>query len=162
PSPGPIPAVYSPLTLKILIHSPRRQGAVRSRRRKPSLKSPGDGRYAGRNEGAKPPRGASGRASPTPHRPGPYRLRQQGPVRGRERRGWLRPLGDGRDVGGNKRAGTWAGWRFADFTVLGSRVLFNGRGNLWVTDGTPAGTSQLNVADALPSGLFFSVPDFTV
>src|SRR5262249_41323585 len=37
-----------------------------------------------------------------------------------------------------------------------------GRGNLWVTDGTPAGTSQLNVADALPSGLFFSVPDFTV
>ena len=47
-----------------------------------------------------------------------------------------------------------------DIAVLGSKALFQGLEagigliNLWVTDGTPAGTSQLTVAGAHSSGLF--------
>jgi ELWxxDGT repeat protein len=45
------------------------------------------------------------------------------------------------------------------FTVVGSRVVFegadaSGRNNLWVTDGTSAGTSELTVVGANSSGLF--------
>jgi ELWxxDGT repeat protein len=45
------------------------------------------------------------------------------------------------------------------FTVVGSRVVFDGadasgRNNLWVTDGTPAGTSELTVVGANSRGLF--------
>jgi ELWxxDGT repeat protein len=44
------------------------------------------------------------------------------------------------------------------FAVSGSRALFEGKdgsgaANLWVTDGTPAGTSELLAAGAFPSGL---------
>jgi ELWxxDGT repeat protein len=44
------------------------------------------------------------------------------------------------------------------FTVFGSKMLFSGidagnRDNLWVTDGTAAGTSELSVAGVSPSGL---------
>jgi ELWxxDGT repeat protein len=56
-----------------------------------------------------------------------------------------------------------------DFTVLGSKVLFqgedaNGHVNLWVTDGTSAGTSELTVAGGYSFGLFYQHlnPDFTV
>jgi ELWxxDGT repeat protein len=60
-----------------------------------------------------------------------------------------------------------------DFTVLGSKALFdgvdaNGHENLWVTDGTSAGTSELMVLGGDPSGLFYFEnkttvsPDFTV
>jgi ELWxxDGT repeat protein len=50
----------------------------------------------------------------------------------------------------------------ADFTVFGSKVLFAGRGTggstgLWVTDGSPAGTSELTVARLTLA----SRPDFT-
>jgi ELWxxDGT repeat protein len=46
-----------------------------------------------------------------------------------------------------------------EFTVLGSKVLFEGqdagaRFNLWVTDGTSAGTGELAVAGASSNGLF--------
>ena len=46
-----------------------------------------------------------------------------------------------------------------DFTVLGGKVLFQGEdaagnANLWVTDGTSGGTSELSVAGANPGGLF--------
>ena len=76
-------------------------------------------------------------------------------------------------------AGSYAGGLFAtvaapDFTVLGGKMLFdgqdaNGNPNLWVTDGTSAGTSELAVAGAGAGGLFdlnffpsgFS-PDITV
>jgi ELWxxDGT repeat protein len=43
-----------------------------------------------------------------------------------------------------------------DFTVLGSKVLFEGNGpglDLWVTDGTVAGTSKLTAAGLAPSDL---------
>jgi ELWxxDGT repeat protein len=57
--------------------------------------------------------------------------------------------------------------------VLGGKALFagfdaNGHVNLWVTDGTLAGTSELIVAGADPSGLFYNNgasalnPNFTV
>ena len=57
-----------------------------------------------------------------------------------------------------------------DFTVFGKKVLFEGWDaidhlNLWVTDGTAAGTKELTVAGANPGGLFSldaSPPDFTV
>lgn len=59
-----------------------------------------------------------------------------------------------------------------DFTVMGSKALFagfdaSGRSNLWMTNGTVAGTSELTVADADSSGLFSNLlddqgPDFTV
>ena len=60
-----------------------------------------------------------------------------------------------------------------DITVLGSKALFagfdsNGHINLWVTDGTSGGTSELTVSGADPSGLFYNNgaaaldPDFTV
>jgi ELWxxDGT repeat protein len=46
-----------------------------------------------------------------------------------------------------------------DFTVLGGKVLFqgedaNGNPNLWVSDGTSGGTSELAVAGVNASGLF--------
>jgi ELWxxDGT repeat protein len=45
-----------------------------------------------------------------------------------------------------------------DFTVFGTKVLFEGvdasdRPNLWITDGTSAGTSEVQVAGASSSGL---------
>jgi hypothetical protein len=57
-----------------------------------------------------------------------------------------------------------------DFTVLGANVLFDGDDasghyNLWVTNGTSAGTRELPVSGASTGGLFGStlvVPDFTV
>jgi ELWxxDGT repeat protein len=61
---------------------------------------------------------------------------------------------------------------YPDLTVLGGKALFagfdsNGHINIWVTDGTSAGTSELIVAGADPSGLFYNNgpvlnPDFTV
>jgi ELWxxDGT repeat protein len=47
----------------------------------------------------------------------------------------------------------------ADFTVFGNKTLLvgedaSGRQNLWVTDGTSAGTSELTVASAYSGGLF--------
>ncbi len=55
------------------------------------------------------------------------------------------------------------------FTVLGARALFEGYDasgidGLWVTDGTPAGTRELNIAGSFASGLFVDVnaPDLTV
>jgi hypothetical protein len=55
------------------------------------------------------------------------------------------------------------------FTLLGSKALFegvdaSGHNNLWVTDGTSAGTSELVVAGAYISGLIhqYASPDFTV
>jgi ELWxxDGT repeat protein len=60
--------------------------------------------------------------------------------------------------------GAWSGGLFVnvsspDFTVLGSKALFAGRDtsndvNLWVTDGTPAGTRELVVAGAGTFGVF--------
>jgi len=54
-----------------------------------------------------------------------------------------------------------------DFTVLGSKVLFaaedtSGHETLWVTDGTSAGTSELNIPGAYSLGLFYGgfSPDF--
>src|SRR5208283_1481907 len=49
-----------------------------------------------------------------------------------------------------------------DFTVLGGKALFEGRDasnipNLWVTNGTSAGTSELAVAGGYSGGLFSSV-----
>ncbi len=48
---------------------------------------------------------------------------------------------------------------YADFTVIGNRMLFVGTdshflNNLWVTDGTSAGTKELTVSGACSSGLF--------
>ena len=56
---------------------------------------------------------------------------------------------------------------FADFTVLGNEVLFvdttkNGDGELWVTDGTTAGTTQIQVTGTASSFLGYQNPDFTV
>ena len=46
---------------------------------------------------------------------------------------------------------------FPDFTVLGDKALFNGldasgHPNLWVTNGTSAGTSELTVARESSNG----------
>jgi ELWxxDGT repeat protein len=55
-----------------------------------------------------------------------------------------------------------------DFTVLGSKALFVGFStsgvDLWVTDGTSAGTSEVIVVGSFSTGLFFNGenPDFTV
>jgi ELWxxDGT repeat protein len=56
-----------------------------------------------------------------------------------------------------------------DFTVIGNKALFEGVDsgdhlNLWATDGTSAGTSELTVAGTSSTGLFNDVssPDFTV
>jgi len=57
-----------------------------------------------------------------------------------------------------------------DFTVLGSKALFdgedsNGHFNLWVTDGTSAGTSEVIFSGADSNGLFIDDgdnPDFSV
>ena len=58
-----------------------------------------------------------------------------------------------------------------DFTVIGNKALFvgsdvSGNYNLWITDGTSAGTSELTAAGAYPGGLFYyqsaDGPDFTV
>src|SRR5439155_1153667 len=59
-----------------------------------------------------------------------------------------------------------------DFTVLGAKALFEGDDasgyiNLWVTDGTSAGTSELTVTGANPGGLFayafpLGAPEVTV
>ena len=71
-------------------------------------------------------------------------------------------------------AGAYSGGLFnttapisANFTVFGGKVVFEGTDaahnrNLWVTDGTSAGTSELTVAGAFPSGGLFSgiEPDF--
>jgi ELWxxDGT repeat protein len=48
-----------------------------------------------------------------------------------------------------------------NFVIVGSKALFEGEDasghvNLWVTDGTSAGTSELTVAGANPNGLFSS------
>jgi hypothetical protein len=55
------------------------------------------------------------------------------------------------------------------FTVLGTRVLFEGYDasgidSLWVADGTSAGTSELAVAGSFANGVFFDInaPDLTV
>jgi ELWxxDGT repeat protein len=63
-------------------------------------------------------------------------------------------------------------YAISDLTVLGGKALFagfdsNGHINLWVTDGTSGGTSELTVTNADPSGLFYNNgtalnPDFTV
>ena len=55
-----------------------------------------------------------------------------------------------------------------DFTVLGAKAVFlgtdaSGHPNLWVTDGTAAGTSELTVSGAYSGGLFFHIdPQFCV
>jgi ELWxxDGT repeat protein len=73
-------------------------------------------------------------------------------------------------------AGAYSGGLFnasapvnANFTVFGGKVVFEGTDaahnrNLWITDATSAGTSELTVAGAFPSGGLFSgiEPDFTV
>lgn len=57
---------------------------------------------------------------------------------------------------------------FPEFTMLGNRALFVGRDaslrdGLWVTNGTAAGTRELNVKGAGDTGLFRDdAPDFTV
>ena len=58
-------------------------------------------------------------------------------------------------VGGAPSSGLLSGADH-DFTVLGSKVLFQGGGpdfGLWITDGTAAGTSELTVAGASSFGL---------
>jgi hypothetical protein len=53
-----------------------------------------------------------------------------------------------------------------EFTVIGAKAVFlgtdaSGNPNLWVTDGTSAGTSELTVAGADSRGLFFEIdPQF--
>src|SRR5205823_6273138 len=59
-----------------------------------------------------------------------------------------------------------------DFTAFGSKALLvgqdaNGHYNLWITDGTSAGSSELAGVGAYPAGLFNNFfagnePDFTV
>jgi ELWxxDGT repeat protein len=76
-------------------------------------------------------------------------------------------------VSGANAVGLFSNGLSPDLTVLGSKALFAGMAangfsfvglpNLWVTDGTSAGTTELTVAGANPSGLFSSVnPAFTV
>ena len=78
-------------------------------------------------------------------------------------------------VTGANASGLFSGALPPDFTILGTKVLFEGKDaagntNLWVTDGTSAGTSELSVTGAnLGGGLFFDSfagapvpPDFTV
>jgi ELWxxDGT repeat protein len=85
---------------------------------------------------------------------------------------------DGTAVGTSELAvaGAYSGGLFnvsapinANFTVFGGKVVFEGTDaghnrNLWITDGTSGGTSELTVAGAFPSGGLFSgiEPDFTV
>ncbi len=71
--------------------------------------------------------------------------------------------------GAASSGGLFAGSLNPDFTVLGSKVLFAGldsagRSNLWVTDGTLAGTSELAVQGAGAAHGLLDVlePDFTV
>jgi ELWxxDGT repeat protein len=56
---------------------------------------------------------------------------------------------------------------FADFTVLGNEVLFvdtnrSGDAELWVTNGTTAGTTQISVMRTAAQFLGYENPDFTV
>jgi ELWxxDGT repeat protein len=71
---------------------------------------------------------------------------------------------DGTAAGTNELtvAGAWSGGLFnsndPDFTIFGGKVLFlgsdaSGHPNLWVTDGTSAGTSEVTVARAYSGGL---------
>ena len=69
------------------------------------------------------------------------------------------------NVAGASLSGLFSGGFEPEFTVLGSKGLFratdsSGNINLWVTDSTAAGTSELSVAGASSSGLFPF--DFTV
>src|SRR5580704_17073298 len=77
-------------------------------------------------------------------------------------------------VAGSDAKGLFFNVTAPDFTVLGNKVLFagqdaTGKSNLWVTDGTAGGTSEVAVAGANAGGLFdlnyFSAgfsPGFTV
>jgi hypothetical protein len=72
-------------------------------------------------------------------------------------------------TGANSRGVFFSGITSPNFTVLGGKAVFEGEDaigkvNLWVTDGTSAGTSELSVAGANSRGLFFNSlnPDFTV
>jgi len=63
----------------------------------------------------------------------------------------------------------YAAYANPDFTVFGSEVLFDGFDasehlSLWVTNGTAAGTSEVQVAQAYSAGLFYNAanPDFTI
>src|SRR5277367_4534199 len=65
--------------------------------------------------------------------------------------------------------GLFLGLANPDLTLLGGDVLFEGDDknefpNLWVTNGTAAGTTELTVPNATADGLFLGVidPDFTV
>src|SRR5947207_2433544 len=72
------------------------------------------------------------------------------------------------NVGGASSSGLIYFYKSPDFTVLGTKALFmgydtNARLNLWVTDGTVSGTSEVQVANASASGLLYNqAPDFTV
>ena len=62
-------------------------------------------------------------------------------------------------VAGGNANGLFFNVTAPDFTVLGNKVLFagqdaTGNANLWVTDGTAGGTSELAVAGANAGGLF--------
>ena len=72
-------------------------------------------------------------------------------------------------IAGASSGGLFSGGLFPDFTVLGNKALFDavdasGFENLWVTDGTSTGTSELTVVGAYSGGLFHGsiTPDFTV
>jgi ELWxxDGT repeat protein len=72
-------------------------------------------------------------------------------------------------VAGSFSTGLFSNGESPDFTVFGSKALFEGidssaHASLWVTDGTSAGTSELMVVGAESAGLFNDVsnPDFTV
>jgi ELWxxDGT repeat protein len=61
-------------------------------------------------------------------------------------------------VAGSYASGLFANVSAPDFTVVGSTVLFagddaSGNANLWITNGTSAGTSELTAAGASPSAL---------
>lgn len=62
-------------------------------------------------------------------------------------------------VTGRDLSGLFTNFANPDFTVLGTDALFvgydsRGDANLWVTDGTSGGTSELSVAGAFSAGLF--------
>jgi ELWxxDGT repeat protein len=71
-------------------------------------------------------------------------------------------------VAGGNSGGLFATVTDPSFTVLGSKVLFEGydsgsKRSLWVTDGTVAGTSEVQVAGAYTGGLWSSGnPNFVV
>jgi ELWxxDGT repeat protein len=79
-------------------------------------------------------------------------------------------LGDRWDQRGDDRTDCCRGWRDEplDITAFGSRALFEGYDTnhhyqVWVTDGTAAGTSELNIAGTYSIGPFFDISaDFTV